>query len=576
MQKPLRENLTRVLSRIDDNDWRRLRQGSERNEPFFYRGLLDGGTGSISPDTIASVRHLIEASESFAEFQTAMRDRIGTLDAERRVIGERRLKVRVETFSGVEDQIPIYVRELIRSIVGIKILYLQEQRRQIGAEEAQKILDLKMTRGRSDTLTRIQNIVAQLLGVRIDAFRPDRLDTEVRLRPGERPVFAEIDVDDFLAELNGSGIREALRLILDTIFEDPDILLVEEPEIHLHPGLETAMMRFLKEISQTSQVFITTHSTNFLDSGDYQRIYLVTKGYFVTSYKITLIEALALKEAEAKIPIELGIRLSSLFMYDRLVFVEGPSDELMIREFCNKLSVNLSRGNVGFILLRGIGNLSYYAAKETLAFLHNRNVEMVFLIDRDEKADSEINAIKDALGQRVVFFPTEARELENYLLVPSAIAEYISERKDGKTTVSAEDIEALLETKVEELKGYALLKHLCHHLRPIYPDREMSDRPLNKDECIEHFCGIVRGMQRTAEDIQKSIVAFQEHVSAHLEDRWDREKYKLVPGTELLDEVFKTYGLRFLKLRDGPGLAAKLDDHAIDNELGTLLRNLDR
>jgi len=118
------------------------------------------------------------------------------------------------------------------------------------------------------------------------------------------------------------------------------------------------MMRFLKEISQTSQVFITTHSTNFLDSGDYQRIYLVTKGYFVTSYKITLIEALALKEAEAKIPIELGIRLSSLFMYDRLVFVEGPSDELMIREFCNKLSVNLSRGNVGFILLRGIGNLS--------------------------------------------------------------------------------------------------------------------------------------------------------------------------------------------------------------------------
>ena len=140
MQKPLRENLTRVLSRIDDNDWRRLRQGSERNEPFFYRGLLDGGTGSISPDTIASVLHLIEASESFAEFQTAMRDRIGTLDAERRVIGERRLKVRVETFSGVEDQIPIYVRELIRSIVGIKILYLQEQRRQIGAEKAHPVV----------------------------------------------------------------------------------------------------------------------------------------------------------------------------------------------------------------------------------------------------------------------------------------------------------------------------------------------------------------------------------------------------------------------------------------------------
>jgi putative ATP-dependent endonuclease of the OLD family len=90
-----------------------------------------------------------------------------------------------------------------------------------------------------------------------------------------------MDVDNFLVELNGSGIREALRLILDTTFEEPDILLVEEPEIHLHPGLETAMMRFLKEISKRCQVCITTHSTNFLDSGDYQRVYLVTKPSFL-------------------------------------------------------------------------------------------------------------------------------------------------------------------------------------------------------------------------------------------------------------------------------------------------------
>ena len=103
-------------------------------------------------------------------------------------------------------------------------------------------------------------------------------------------------------------------------------MLVEEPEIHLHPGLETAMIRYLKEASKQSQVFITTHSTNFLDSGDYQRICLVTKE------QSTLIESLDLKEAEEKIPIELGIRLSSLFMYDRLVFVEGPSYELIIRE----------------------------------------------------------------------------------------------------------------------------------------------------------------------------------------------------------------------------------------------------
>jgi len=126
----------------------------------------------------------------------------------------------VKTFAGVEDQIPKYIETIIRSIAKIKILYLREQRRQIGAEEAQKILDLKTRRGGSDTLTRIQSVVAELLGVRIDAFSSDRP------RPGER-FSAEMDVDDFLVELNGSGIRESLRLILDTTFEDPDILLVE-------------------------------------------------------------------------------------------------------------------------------------------------------------------------------------------------------------------------------------------------------------------------------------------------------------------------------------------------------------
>jgi putative ATP-dependent endonuclease of the OLD family len=257
-----------------------------------------------------------------------------------------------------------------------------------------------------------------------------------------------------------------------------------------------------------------------------------------------------------------------------LVFVEGPSDELVIREFCNTLSVNLSRGNVGFIVLRGIGNLSYYAARETLGFLQKRNVEMIFLIDRDERADSEIERIREALGPRVVFFPTDARELENYLMVPRALAEYISERKSDGTTVDAKDVETVLDRKAEELKGYTFLKHLCHHLRPIYPDREMPDRPLSSRECIEHFRGIVTSMHKTAEDVLKNLDSVQKRVDSHLENRWNNEKYKIIPGAELLDEVFKTYGLRFVKLRDGPSLAAKLDINDLDRELCSILRNL--
>src|ERR1700738_518980 len=128
-----------------------------------------------------------------------------------------------------------------------------------------------------------------------------------------------MDVDDFLLEVNGSGIREALRLVLDVEFQHPKLLLVEEPEIHLHPALETGMMRFLKGISLSCQVFISTHSTNFLDTPEMSNVYLISKIGGATK-----VDQLTLEDAEAVLPKELGVRLSSLFMFDRLVFVEGP------------------------------------------------------------------------------------------------------------------------------------------------------------------------------------------------------------------------------------------------------------
>ena len=117
---------------------------------------------------------------------------------------------------------------------------------------------------------------------------------------------------------------------MDFEFQKPNVFLVEEPEIYLHPALETSMMRYLKTISASAQVFITTHSTNFLDTAEMKNVYLVSKA------KSTQVQKLNFEEAEIQIPHELGIRLSSLFLFDRLVFVEGPSDEAILREWAAK------------------------------------------------------------------------------------------------------------------------------------------------------------------------------------------------------------------------------------------------
>ena len=176
----------------------------------------------------------------------------------------------------------------------------------------------------------------------------------------------------------------------------------------------------------------------------------------------------------------------------------------------------------GFIILRGIRNLSYYAAKDTLEFLGKRNVKMIFLIDRDERAEEEINKIREILGANVVLYPTRARELENNMMVPRAIAEYIAERKADGTVINAHEIEKLLETKATELKGYTVLKHLCHHLRPIYPERNdlALGRPLDAGECGERFLGIVTAMQRAVDDVLGNLGSIEERVRSHIDQIW--------------------------------------------------------
>mgnify|MGYP000218038224 CR=1 FL=1 len=66
-------------------------------------------------------------------------------------------------------------------------------------------------------------------------------------------------------ELASSGIAQLIGLMLPLSVAFPypftyDVVIVEEPEINLHPDLHIAVARFLAELSTRYKVFITTHS----------------------------------------------------------------------------------------------------------------------------------------------------------------------------------------------------------------------------------------------------------------------------------------------------------------------------
>src|SRR5208282_3018444 len=108
--------------------------------------------------------------------------------------------------------------------------------------------------------------------------------------------------------------------------KSPKLVLIEEPESHLHPGLARVMANYLRRKSQEVQAFVTTHSTEFVDTASFENAYLVSRG----ADKKTVCDSLSATDASLRIPTELGLRLSTVFMYERLIFVEGATDETIL------------------------------------------------------------------------------------------------------------------------------------------------------------------------------------------------------------------------------------------------------
>jgi hypothetical protein len=547
------ESLQRILDsprEFDTQLWQAMK--ADANPTRYLSYFVREVSSHRSPEFTRKLDALIRSSDTPAAFIESLKQLSSAAVKESLDVRALPLKnTRVESFSGQQSTIPAFALKMLRRVAGLKVLYLTERREPIGNREAGQLLELKVKRGGPEKLRAIQEIVVALLGVEIDAFRGE-----------EREGSAELDVDRFLVQANGAGIREALRLILDYEFAQPAILLVEEPEIHLHPALETSMMRYLKKIGAQSQIFITTHSTNFLDTAEMKNVYLTTRN---ESTKIELIDA---AEAEVAIPRELGIRLSSLFMFDRLVFVEGPSDEEVIREWASTLHINLSQACVGFVQMGGVRNLAHFAAEKTLSFLTKRQVRMWFLIDKDEKDAPEINRLTSGLTEQARVVVLERRELENYLIAPRALAKFIllKQKLAGSTTnaPSTEEVHAALLKEVEPLKQLAIGKRVIKlACPPVYPDRD-SFVGLEGGEGFEaRVRSEVDRMKGKLSAVESTLEKIIQTQTQSVESTWEGHKFNIVPGDILIDRTCQGFGVRFVKERDSARLAALLEEDEI-------------
>ncbi|WP_266180840.1 ATP-dependent nuclease [Dyella humicola] len=116
--------------------------------------------------------------------------------------------------------------------------------------------------------------------------------------------------------------------------ESPIILLVEEPELYIHPQLAKLLYDVLSAFSLTDQAIYTTHSSFFIDAYDAEKIAIISKltveqGTLVRGCDKSAFDGLDDRKLFKGFTM-LNPAMNDLFFAKKVMLVEGPEDIIAV------------------------------------------------------------------------------------------------------------------------------------------------------------------------------------------------------------------------------------------------------
>lgn len=206
-----------------------------------------------------------------------------------------------------------------------------------------------------------------------------------------------------------SGEQEVVKVLFDVARKEirHSVIIVDEPELHLHPTLTFKLIEALKSIGEhTNQFIFLTHSADLIST-----YYSTGNVYFIDSSQSGSNQAHRLSDLNSshhQVVQLIGQNLGLFAVGKKLVFVEGESssiDRLTYHTVAQSVDTEMKIIPVGSVL-----NLITLSSIEEQIRNTIFGIDIYMVRDRDGLSDTQINEIE----KHGRFKCLKRRHLENY------------------------------------------------------------------------------------------------------------------------------------------------------------------
>lgn len=289
----------------------------------------------------------------------------------------------------------------------------------------------------------------------------------------------------------GSGFQVWCQLLTHICNADENtILVIDEPEIYLHPDVQRQLLGILQKAGP--DLLLATHSTEILSEGDPPDVAIIDKRRR-SALRLTNLEGL--QSVFEILGSAQNIILSRLARNQRLIFVEGLNDFRILRRFARVLGFGeLAAGSDltpvesgGFSSNERIRGLAWGFEKVLETRLH-----LGAIFDRDYWPDEQIENIEEGLSEILEFAHFHRRkEIENYLLLPTVLERTLQRvvfdraRRKNEQPPELEPVLPLLDRITRPYRSATQAQYLAR--RADYLERRHKDKATFTQQGIEAF-----------------------------------------------------------------------------------------